>query len=157
MSAEYVFRSQWRLPAPAAAVYEALRDVESYPQWWPQVVAVRRLEDAGGELRCRSLLPYDLVFTVHREIEDAASGVLRAALTGDLAGTSQWTVRDTGTARGTGAGTGTGSVAVFDEEVDVHKGLVRAAGRLVRPALRFNHDLMMRAGEKGLRRHLSGR
>ena len=75
--------------------------------------------------------------------------MLRASLTGDLAGTSQWTV---------GADdAGTGSVAVFDEEVDVHKGLVRAAGRLVRPALRFNHDLMMRAGEKGLRRHLTGR
>ena len=45
-------------------------------------------------------------------------------------------------------------MAVFDEEVDVRKRLVRAAGRLARPALRFNHDLMMRAGEKGLRRKL---
>ncbi len=142
---EYVFRSQWRLPAPPVAVYEALRDVEGYPRWWPQVVAVRRLDDAGGELRCRSLLPYDLVFAVHREIEDPDTGVLRARLTGDLAGTSQWTVR----------ADGAGSVAVFDEEVDVHKGLVRAAGRLVRPALRFNHDLMMRSGEKGLRGHLT--
>ena len=147
MSAEYVFRSTWRLAAPVGAVYEALRDVESYPRWWPQVVAVRRLDDAGGELRCRSLLPYDLVFAVHRETEDAASGVLRATLTGDLAGTSQWTVGVDDA--------GTGSVAVFDEEVDVHKGLVRAAGRLVRPALRFNHDLMMRAGEKGLRGYLT--
>ena len=34
------------------------------------------------------------------------------------------------------------------------KALLRAAGRLLRPALRFNHDLMMRAGEKGLRRAL---
>jgi hypothetical protein len=25
----------------------------------------------------------------------------------------------------------------------------------LRPVLRFNHDLMMRAGEKGLRAHLS--
>jgi hypothetical protein len=109
------------------------------------VVAVRRIDELSGELRCRSLLPYDLVFVVHREVEDAAAGVLRARLDGDLTGTSQWTVR----------AEGSGSVAVFDEYVDVRKRLVRAAGRLVRPALRFNHDLMMRAGEKGLRRQLS--
>jgi hypothetical protein len=144
MSAEYVFSSTWRLAAPLSAVFSALRDVETYPHWWPQVVAVRRIDDLRGELRCRSLLPYDLVFALHREVEDAGSGVLRARLSGDLAGVSQWTVR----------ADGDGAVAVFDEEVDVHKRLVRAAGRFVRPALRFNHDLMMRGGEKGLRRHL---
>lgn len=145
MTADYVFTTQWHVSAPPRAVFEALRDVERYPQWWPQVVAVRRVDDTSGELRCRSLLPYDLVFVLHHEIEDAATGVLRARLDGDLAGTSQWTVR----------ADGTGTVAVFDEEVDVRKRLVRAAGPVVRPALRFNHDLMMRAGEKGLRNRLT--
>jgi hypothetical protein len=144
--AEYVFRSQWRLPAPPGVVWETLRDVEDYPTWWPQVVSVRRIDDVTGELRCRSLLPYDLVFVLHREVEDAAAGLLRARLDGDLVGVSSWTVR----------AEGNGSVAVFDEQVDVRKRLVRAAGRLVRPALRFNHDLMMRAGEKGLRHRLGG-
>ena len=145
MPTEYLFESRWRLDATPAAVYEALREVEQYPQWWPQVVGVRRIDEVSGELRCRSLLPYDLVFVVHREVEDASSGLLRARLDGDLSGTSQWTVR----------GDGDGAVAVFEESVEVRKRMVRAAGRLVRPALRFNHDLMMRAGEKGLRRHLS--
>lgn len=145
MPTEYVFESRWRLDATPEAVYEALREVEQYPQWWPQVVGVRRIDEVSGELRCRSLLPYDLVFVVHRDVEDAPSGLLRAHLEGDLCGTSQWTVRPDGG----------GTVAVFDESVEVRKRMVRAAGRLVRPALRFNHDLMMRAGEKGLRRHLS--
>ena len=47
------------------------------------------------------------------------------------------------------------TLAVFDEDVAVHKSAVRAAGRLVRPALRFNHDLMMRSGERGLRKFLT--
>jgi hypothetical protein len=47
-------------------------------------------------------------------------------------------------------------VAVFDEDVVVRKSLVRAAGLMARPALRFNHGLMMRSGEQGLRRHLAG-
>jgi hypothetical protein len=36
----------------------------------------------------------------------------------------------------------------------VAKALVRLVGPLARPALRFNHDRMMRAGERGLRQHL---
>jgi hypothetical protein len=67
-------------------------------------------------------------------------------MTGDLNGTSQWTI----SADGDG-----GTRAVFDEDVSVGSGLVSAAGRLFRPALKFNHDLMMRSGEKGLRKHLT--
>jgi hypothetical protein len=46
-------------------------------------------------------------------------------------------------------------VAVFDEEVSVGRGMVRAAGLVARPALTFNHGLMMRSGEAGLRRLLA--
>jgi hypothetical protein len=142
----YVFRSEWRLRAHRDEVYEALRDVESYPRWWPQIRAGRRIDDTSGEITCRSLLPYDLVFEIHREVEDPTEGILRGRLHGDLAGTSQWTIRTNGG----------GSVAVFDEDVVVGKSSVRSAGRFVRPALRFNHDLMMRSGERGLRGYLSG-
>jgi uncharacterized protein YndB with AHSA1/START domain len=141
----YVFRSEWHLPAVPEVVYGVLSDVESYPRWWPQVRRTRRIDDLSGELTCRSLLPYDVVFRMHREVEDPDSRVLRARMEGDLSGTSQWTITPDGE----------GSVAVFDENVQVGKGMLRAAGRLLRPVLRFNHDLMMRAGEKGLRAHLS--
>jgi hypothetical protein len=140
----YVFRSQWRLDAHPDQVYAALHDVEAYPSWWPQVRSARAFDDGSGELRCRSLLPYDLVFIAHREVEDPDARVLRARLDGDLAGISQWTIHPDGT-------------AVFDEDVTVGKGLVRAAGLLARPALRFNHDVMMRSGEDGLRRLLANR
>ena len=140
----YVFRSEWHLPADPDRVYAVLADVAGYPAWWPQVRATERLDDTSGRLTCRSLLPYDLTFVMHREVEDPAARVLRARMEGDLSGTSQWTVTSDGA----------GSVAVFDEDVAVGSGLLRAAGRLFRPVLRFNHDLMMRAGEKGLREHL---
>ena len=127
-------------------VYETLANVEGYPDWWPQVRATRRIDDVSGELTCRSMLPYDLKFVMHRELEDPAARVLKARMSGDLIGTSQWTVTEDGT----------GSLAVFDEEVDVGIRLLRSAGRLFRPVLRLNHDRMMRSGEKGLRRHLCG-
>jgi uncharacterized protein YndB with AHSA1/START domain len=142
---EYAFRSQWWLPAPPRRVYDVLADVEGYPQWWSQVRRARRVDATSGELTCRSLLPYDVVFVMHREVEDPDALVLRARMTGDLSGTSQWTV----------SANGSGSHAVFDEEVRVGSGMLRAAGRFVRPVLKYNHDLMMRAGERGLRAHLA--
>ena len=147
MTDSYVFRSEWRLRTDPDAVYAALVDVASYPAWWPQVRSARQVDDVSGEIRCRSLLPYDLVFVVRQEVEDSDGRVLRARMDGDLAGTSQWTV----------TADGCGTLAVFDEDVVVRKSLVRVAGRLARPALRFNHDLMMRSGERGLRDHLLAR
>jgi len=140
----YVFRSEWRIRASADAVYAVLVDVETYPSWWRQVRSARWIDDGSGEITCRSLLPYDLTFVVARDLEDPVERVLRGTLTGDLNGTSQWTV----TADGDGA------LAVFDEDVTVGRGLLRAAGVVARPALTFNHGLMMRAGEAGLRKHL---
>jgi uncharacterized protein YndB with AHSA1/START domain len=144
VTSSYVFRSHWRLPARPDRVFEVLADVETYPTWWPQVRGARRLDDGSGELTCRSLLPYDLVFVMHRELEDSERFVLRARMEGDLNGTSQWTVTPDGDS----------TVAVFDEDVSVGSGKLRAAGRVLRPALRFNHDLMMRSGERGLRHYL---
>lgn len=142
MNQRYVFHTEWRLATAPDEVYAALRDVASYPQWWPQVRSVRQLSHTSGEVRCRSLLPYRLVFVISREIEDPHERVLSARQTGDLDGTSRWTVHDDGT-------------AVFDEDVVVRKALVRVAGRLARPVLRYNHALMMRSGERGLRHYLA--
>ena len=145
MSGSYVFRSEWRLPAPPERVYAVLAAVEEYPRWWPQVRRARRTGDGSGELTCRSLLPYDLTFVMHRELEDPDARVLRARLSGDLRGSSQWTIN----------ADGDGSVAVFDEDVGVGSGTLRLAGRLLRPVLRANHDLMMHSGERGLRHYLT--
>jgi hypothetical protein len=122
-------------------VYEALADVAAYPDWWHQVRSARWLDDRCGELVCRSLLPYDITVVVERDVEDPVERVLRARLTGDLTGVSQWTVSPHEA----------GSVAVFDEDVTVGSGMLRAAGLVAGPALKFNHGLMMRSGEAGLR------
>lgn len=142
----YVFRSVWRIDADPDRVYATLADVPAYPQWWPEVRETVQLSDTAGRVRCRSLLPYDLTMVLTREVEDAVGRVLRARLEGDLNGVSTWTVTSDGT----------GSLAVFDEDVTVGKAAVRAAGRLARPVLKYNHDRMMRSGERGLRARLAG-
>lgn len=43
MGASFSFRAAWHLPAPPEALRDVLVDLERYPEWWPQVVAVASL------------------------------------------------------------------------------------------------------------------
>ncbi|MEU9238221.1 SRPBCC family protein [Streptomyces sp. NPDC048385] len=140
----YRFRSLWPLPVPRTAVFAALERVEDYPRWWPQVRSVSRLNDTTGVLTIRSALPYDLTFTARETRHDPDAGVLEVAMTGDIEGWSRWTITTTGT----------GTLARYDQAVDVHKALLRRLAVPGRPFFRVNHRLMMRAGRRGLLRHL---
>jgi hypothetical protein len=142
----YVFQSAWSLEAPVDDVFVALSELVAYPSWWPEVRTVREVSPGSAELVCRSLLPYDLVFSSSQTRRDPEMGVLEAALTGDLDGFSRWTISPA-------AG---GSLAVFDEEVTAQKALLRRLGRVARPAFEANHTLMMRHGRRGLRTFLAG-
>lgn len=143
----YRFRSTWHLDAPADDVYTALERLHDYPAWWPEVRDADRLDEDRFRLRCRSTLPYDLVFTSTQERRDPVERVLQARLAGDLDGYSRWTV----TAVPTG-----GTDAVFDEEVVATKGLLRRLALVARPAFQANHAVMMRHGRAGLRTYLAG-
>ena len=144
----YVFRSHWLVPVPVPTVFDTLAKLDEYPTWWKQVRSARPIDEVTCEIEVRSALPYSLRMTAHHSRKDPAAGVLEARLTGDLVGHSRWTVRDSPDGRGT--------VLEFGEEVEVQRPLLRKLA-FVRPALRANHALMMRAGERGLRRHLAGR
>ncbi len=149
----YHLTSVWRLPVPPAAVYRALRDVEHYPLWWPQVRRVSRVDDQCGELLIRSVLPYHLALTAHERRQDEAAGLLEAELTGDLNGWSRWTVGPDGAGDDNDR---PGCRAVFEEEVRPGKPLMRRLALPARPLFLANHALMMRAGERGLRTYLAG-
>ena len=143
----YRFRSTWSLARPAGQVYAALRTVEDYPEWWPQVRTVSPTSDEDTyDMVVRSLLPYDLVFRSSRSVEDPDAGVLEARLEGDLVGFSRWSVRPAGAV----------TTAVFEEEVEARKPLLRRLAPVARPAFVANHALMMRAGRRGLRAYLAG-
>jgi uncharacterized protein YndB with AHSA1/START domain len=140
----YRFRSLWPLPAPPATVYAALARAEEYPRWWPQVRAAHRIDLTTGVITVRSVLPYDLTCTVREVRRDPAAGVLETALSGDLDGWARWTV----------TATGSGTLARYDQLVRVRKPLLRRLAVPGRPFFRANHRLMMRAGRRGLLRHL---
>lgn len=142
----YSFRSEWHLAAPASTVYEVLERLPDYPAWWPEV---REVTPAGPEayaLVVRSTLPYSLRFLTTQGRRDPEQRVLEARMTGDLEGFSRWTIHETPT----------GAVAVFEEDVEANKALLRRLAAVARPAFRYNHMVMMRHGERGLRTYLAG-
>ena len=141
----YRFRSVWTVDASATRLFTALEDVETYPRWWPEVRRARRVDEDTVHFTVRSVLPYDLELVAHRIRRGSDEVVLEARLSGDLEGRSRWTLE---------AVDGGGARATFEEDVVVQKPLMRRLAWLARPAFRGNHALMMRRGNRGLRRHL---
>ncbi|MEU6091163.1 SRPBCC family protein [Streptomyces sp. NPDC047085] len=140
----YRFRTLWSLPLPPADVYTALERVEDYPHWWPQVRSVTLLDATTGILTIRSVVPYDLTLTARETRRDPAAGILEVVMTGDIEGRARWTITPDGP----------GTTVRYDQDVDVNKPLLRRLAVPGRPLFRANHRLMMRAGRRGLLRHL---
>ncbi|MFC7217816.1 SRPBCC family protein [Streptomyces polyrhachis] len=129
------------------AVYRALEDVAGYPAWWPQVRAVAEQGEDLGTLRIRSALPYELRVTAWARRRDPGARVLEIGMRGDLEGFARFTV----------SAAGTGAVAVFEQEVEVRRPLLRWFAVPGRPLFLANHAWMMRGGRRGLRRLLRER
>ncbi|MEW2220191.1 SRPBCC family protein [Streptomyces sp. NPDC006990] len=137
----YRFRAVWPVAAPPSRVYAALERLDAYPAWWPQVRGFARTGEDSGLLRIRAALPYRLSIALHARRRDPAAGILEVGMSGDLVGWACWSVR---------AADG-GSVALFAQDVEVERRLLRMLAVPARPLFVANHRLMMRGGLHGLR------
>jgi hypothetical protein len=141
----YRFSNVWPGRADAGEVLKALVDVGSYPSWWTDVREVRQVDEDSGYARCRAVLPYALNLRLRRVEEDPENGRLRGDIGGDLVG-------------GVGAvvsGHGEWTVVRISQEVTLAKEPLSWFEPLLRPVLRANHAVMMRRGQRGLRRLLA--
>ena len=139
----YEFRDRWEVAAPVGAVADALVDLERYPAWWPQVVAVASLGPDDAWVLCRSALPYTLDLVLSAVSREAP--LLEVEVAGDLTGTVRW--RLTPTAAGTRLD--------FEQDVTVESRLLGLASYVARPLLTWNHDRMMAGCLAGLRAELA--
>lgn len=144
---DYLFRDLWAVRAATPRVFGALVDLANYPAWWPDIRAVRQVDDDTAEVTCRATLPYVLTFRLHRALENPATGVMRVDMTGDLEGYVQGEVAAHRTA---------GALLAISQRVVVTKPLLRALAPVARPLFRANHALMMRRGQRGFRAYLTG-
>jgi polyketide cyclase/dehydrase/lipid transport protein len=144
---QYRFRSLWSVRAAAGQVFDALVDLSRYPEWWPDIRSVTRIDDDTAEVVCRSTLPYALTFRMHRAVEDPRERRMRVNITGDLVGYVQGVVAEHGKL---------GVLLDISQRVVVTKPLLRALSPVARPVFRVNHALMMRRGQRGFRAYLTG-
>lgn len=142
----FVFAHRWAVEADPATVFDVLADVWSYPIWWPQVRAVRFIDEDNGVALIRSALPITMRLTLRRVEQDGADGRLRVTIGGDLIGWSSFDVRD--------AGAGA-TIADYRQQVSVARPLLARLAPLAKPVLRWNHTAMMAAGHRGLTSYLA--
>jgi uncharacterized protein YndB with AHSA1/START domain len=145
MAAEYVFIDEWDVRAPQEAVFEALADARSYPQWWTPVYIEVTSDDeprvgAVAQTLFKGRLPYRLRvrseivrYEPPREFEIVA--------TGDLSGRGVWTLTPNDD----------GSVHVrFDWRVNADRMLLRVLTPVLRPLFRANHNYAISRARAGL-------
>lgn len=144
--------SQWTIPAPVDRVWAALTDLESWPRWWRGVVAVRTLRrgDAAGRGAVEriewSTCCGRRIVTDVEAIEVVPNELLRGRSRGQLQGEGLWLLR----------GEGGRTLVTYVWRVKVERGWMRWFAPLLAPLFRWNHRAVMRAGERGLTRHLAG-
>ena len=119
-------------------MHEVLLDLEHYPDWWPQVRAVASLGPDTALVVCRSVLPYDLELVLDAVSRDA--GRLEVRIGGPIEGTAAWTLRPHRA----------GTAMTYRQEV-VATGALAVASYLFKPVLRWNHAVMMRGFDAGIR------
>ena len=142
---EFTFEHAWSVAAPPERVAAVLLDLEHYPQWWRQVVAVAKIDDDTARVLCRSTLPYtlDLVLTA----VDRGPARLRVDLEGDLVGWSTFDLQPSAV----------GTTLDYRQQVSLTSPWLARAARLAEPVLRWNHARMMAGCRDGLaRRTTSG-
>ena len=142
----YRFRRTWFVDAAPRDVFELLYLVPRYPGWWPEIRDVRRIDAERFSLTIHSVLPYGLEIELSRRVVDRQSGVLEAAMAGDLAGISAWRVDPEGV----------GARVRFAEDARVARRRLQALEPFAIPAFIANHALMMRSCERGLRAAATG-
>jgi len=133
----FSFGGTWEVAATPEAVRQVAVDLERYPEWWPQVIAVAALGPDDARVLCRSALPYTLDLVLHAVSRDLPT--IEVAISGDLDGCARWTLAENGT----------GTIMEFAEDV-VATGFLGWSAYVAAPVLRWNHARMMAAGAAGL-------
>jgi Polyketide cyclase / dehydrase and lipid transport len=145
MAKEYVFLDEWDVDAPQKAIFNALADARTYPEWWkPVYIEVEGdqepAEDVTTRQHFKGKLPYTLKTTSKIVVFDPPTH-FQVAVVGDLTGTGRWTL----------APNGDGRVHVrFDWIVHADRPLLRYLTPILRPIFRWNHNWSAARAKEGL-------
>ena len=150
--ASYRFLTTWVIEAPIGAVWDAIHDVEHWPEWWRGVERVDVLDrgDADGlgsvhRLIWRGRLPYSLEF-ISRTTRVERPHMIEGVAAGELTGQGRWRLFE-----------GPGTAVTYDWAVHTTARWMNLLAPVGRPVFARNHDVVMRQGGEGLAERLGAR
>jgi uncharacterized protein YndB with AHSA1/START domain/quercetin dioxygenase-like cupin family protein len=144
LSRPYVFVDEWEVAAPPEAVFAAIADARTYPEWWRPVyveVDADGPAELGKESRqhFKGRLPYHLhTRSIITDLEPPRT--VTADVDGDLRGRGTWTL--TPSERSTHVR--------FDWQVHADRRLLRVLTPVLRPLFRWNHNWAIARAMEGL-------
>jgi uncharacterized protein YndB with AHSA1/START domain/mannose-6-phosphate isomerase-like protein (cupin superfamily) len=144
LSRPYVFADEWDVAAPPEAVFDAIADARTYPEWWRPVyldVDADGPAELGKESRqhFKGRLPYHL-HTRSRVTAIDPPHTVTADVDGDLRGRGTWTLTPTPS----------GTHVRFDWQVHADRKLLRVLTPVLRPVFRWNHNWAIARAMEGL-------
>jgi len=154
MAEYYEFVTVWRFDAPLESVWDVIKRSEHWHEWWKGVVKVVELKagdgDGLGSIRrstWKSALPYILEFD-SEIVRIVPVTVIEARAFGELEGTGLWTLtaEDDNTTR-----------VRYDWKVKTTKPWMNYISPIAKPFFRWNHNIIMGWGGKGLAAKLNCR
>jgi uncharacterized protein YndB with AHSA1/START domain len=150
--ADYEFVTVWRFDAPIEKVWDAIKDSETWSDWWKGVLKVEELkagnaEGVGKIVRStwKSKLPYKLVFD-SEVMRVEPMNIIEARAFGELDGNGIWTLtaEDANTTR-----------VQYDWRVKTTKPWMNLIAPLAKPFFGWNHNVIMNWGGEGLAKKLN--
>ncbi len=140
----YLFVDEWDVAAPPAAVFDAIADSRTYPDWWRPVyldVTSDGPPELGREFRhhFKGRLPYHLhTRSVIVELDPPRTVI--ADVDGDLRGRGTWTLTPTRH----------GAHVRFYWQVHADRELLRVLTPVLRPIFRWTHNWAIARAIEGL-------
>lgn len=151
MSARYSFRTRWIVEASPERCWREVAAVATGRSggWWRSLrvtVPAERVEP-GAELHAHVRAPFGYALRFALRVTAVGPGrTLDAVSLGDLEGRGRVEVH----------ALGSGSELRFEWDVTARRPWMITAGPVLRPVFALGHRIVMRAGERGLRRVLRG-
>ena len=152
MKARYRFFTTWVFDSPSEPIWQAILDIDRWPEWWRGVEVVEQLEkgDGGGvgcvyRNRWRSVLPYTVGFTL-RTTQVEPCRFLEAEATGQLEGVGRWRFYE-----------GAGTAVTYEWLVRTTPAWMNVLTPVARPIFVWSHNVVMRWGGECLAKHLGVR
>lgn len=149
---DYEFVTVWDFESRLSNVWDIIENADEWPSWWRGVLSSIEIKPGDveglGSIRrsvWKSALPYRLTFD-SEIVRLEKYRLIEARAFGELNGTGLWQFE---------AVTPNKTRVTYDWRVSTNKIWMNAIAPLARPFFKWNHDVIMRWGEEGMKQRLA--